>query len=34
MDQTETPAPGEAPIMRPLGPGDTAPAFMLPIPTM
>ena len=32
MDQTETPAPGEAPIMRPLGAGDPAPTFMLPDP--
>src|SRR5215813_564735 len=32
MDQTETPAPGEAPIMRPLGVGDPAPTFMLPDP--
>ena len=32
MDQTETPAPGEAPIMRPLGAGDPAPTFVLPDP--
>src|SRR5215469_11892127 len=32
MDQTETPAPGEAQIMRPLGAGDPAPMFMLPDP--
>ena len=32
MDQTETPAPGEAPIMRPLEAGDPAPTFMLPDP--
>src|SRR5215471_17429439 len=32
MDQTETPASGEAPIMRPLGAGDPAPTFMLPDP--
>src|SRR4029077_4627268 len=32
MDQTETPAPGEAPIMRPLRAGDPAPTFMLPDP--
>src|SRR5919204_196698 len=32
MDQTETPGPGEAPIMRPLGAGDPAPTFMLPDP--
>ena len=32
MDHTETPAPGEAPIMRPLGAGDPAPTFMLPDP--
>ena len=32
MDQTETPAPGEAPIMRPLGAGDPAPTFILPDP--
>src|SRR6516225_8347623 len=32
MDQTETPAPGEAPMMRPLGAGDRAPTFMLPDP--
>src|SRR6516225_4161955 len=31
-DQIETPAPGEAPIMRPLGAGDPAPSFMLPDP--
>ena len=32
MDQTETPATGEAPIMRPLGAGDPAPTFVLPDP--